>query len=273
MQPLLVQPTRQLALTIFTLLLSLLALTAQGQNAIIQGRVTTAAGQPVAGAGVGVKGTALGANTDAEGTFRLDNLAAGTYSLHVRLVGFGAQERRVKLAAGETSTQNFVLTESTEQLSEVVVEGSKTNKFARRESNFVSKMPLQNLENPQVYATVSKELLTEQLVFSVDDAMRNAPGIQRMWESTGRSGDGGSFYNTRGFIVQSQLRNGLAGNVSSAIDAVNLEKLEVIKGPSATLFGSALTSYGGLVNRVTKRPTTRWAVKSGWQLEAMACTA
>ncbi|RYF46526.1 MAG: TonB-dependent siderophore receptor, partial [Cytophagaceae bacterium] len=104
------------------------------------------------------------------------------------------------------------------------------------------------------YNTIGKELLTEQLIFTVDDAVRNAPGIQKMWNATGRAGDGGAFYNTRGFYVQSQLRNGLAGNVTSTIDAANLEKLEVIKGPSATLFGSALTSYGGLVNRVTKKP-------------------
>ncbi|PJJ48789.1 iron complex outermembrane receptor protein [Hymenobacter chitinivorans DSM 11115] len=246
--------SRQLALTIFTLLLSLLTLTVQGQNATIQGRVTTPAGQPVVGAGVGVKGTALGANTDAEGNFQIANLAAGQYSLSVRLVGFDTQERRVKLAAGETSTQNFVLTESTEQLSEVVVEGQGTNKFVRRESEYVGKMPLKNLENPQVYSSIGKELLSEQLVFSVDDAVRNAPGLQRMWDATGRAGDGGGFYNSRGYILQSRLRNGIVGSVTSDIDAVNLERLEVIKGPSATLFGSALTSYGGLMNRVTKKP-------------------
>jgi iron complex outermembrane recepter protein len=58
----------------------------------------------------------------------------------------------------------------------------------------------------------------------------------------------------RGFIVQSTLRNGIAGNVAALTDAANLEKLEVIKGPSATLFGNVLTSYGGLMNRVTKKP-------------------
>jgi iron complex outermembrane receptor protein len=58
-------------------------------------------------------------------------------------------------------------------------------------------MPFSNLENPQVYATVGKELLTEQLVFSVDDATRNVSGLQKMWEPTGRGGDGGSFYASR----------------------------------------------------------------------------
>jgi iron complex outermembrane receptor protein len=134
------------------------------------------------------------------------------------------------------------------------VRGSRANRFNRSGSVDVAKMPLKNLENPQVYATVGKELLTEQLVFTVDDTTRNVPGLQQMWEPTGRAGDGGSFYASRGFVVASQLRNGVAGTVTSTIDAANLEKLEVIKGPSATLFGSALTSYGGLLNRVTKRP-------------------
>ncbi|SNC77486.1 iron complex outermembrane recepter protein [Hymenobacter gelipurpurascens] len=235
------------------ILLSAVSFTAQAQRGAIQGRVTTADGQPAASVSVGIQGSSRGADTDANGNYRIGGLAAGTYSLGVRLIGFGAQERDVIVTAGQTTTQDFQLSESQQQLKEVVVEGSRTNKFARKQSEYVSKMPLQNLENPQVYATVGKELLAEQLVFTADDATRNAPGLQRMWEATGRAGDGGSYYNSRGFILQSQLRNGIAGNVSSSTDAVNLEKLEVIKGPSATLFGSALTSYGGLINRVTKK--------------------
>jgi iron complex outermembrane receptor protein len=75
-----------------------------------------------------------------------------------------------------------------------------------------------------------------------------------MWEATGRGGDGGAYYASRGFVVQSALRNGIAGNVTSSIDASNIDRIEIIKGPSATLFGSSLTSYGGLINRVTKKP-------------------
>ncbi|HEY4208238.1 MAG TPA: TonB-dependent receptor [Puia sp.] len=139
------------------------------------------------------------------------------------------------------------------QLPTVVVTGS-INKFVRDSSEYVAKMPLRNLENPQVYTTITKDLLADQLLFSVEDALRNAPGLQKMWDATGRSGDGGGYYNARGFILQSQLRNGIAGNITSKIDAANLERIEVIKGPSATLFGSTLTSYGGLINRVTKKP-------------------
>jgi iron complex outermembrane receptor protein len=139
------------------------------------------------------------------------------------------------------------------QLQQVVVTGG-INKFARDSSDYVARMPLKNMENPQVYSTITRDLLNDQLVFSVDDGLRNATGLQKMWDATGRSGDGGGYYSARGFILQSQLRNGVAGNVTSRIDAASLERMEVIKGPSATLFGSTLTSYGGLINRVTKKP-------------------
>ncbi|RYY21525.1 MAG: TonB-dependent receptor, partial [Sphingobacteriaceae bacterium] len=141
-----------------------------------------------------------------------------------------------------------------EQLKEVNINASKTNKFIIKQSETVGKMPLTQLENPQVYTTVSKDLMTEQLVFTADDAIRNAPGIQTMWQATSRSGDGGSYFNSRGFVVQSKFRNGISGIVTSANDASNIEKVEVIKGPSATLFGSAFSTYGGLINRTTKKP-------------------
>src|SRR5690606_26998127 len=134
---------------------------------------------------------------------------------------------------------------SGKQLQEVVVTSGP--RITRSASNYAAKMPLKNLENAQVYSSVTRELLHEQMIFSVDDAVNNVPGIQKLWEATARSGDGGAYYSSRGFILQSQLRNGVAGNVTTRVDAANIESIEVLKGPSATLFGSTLTSYGGLI--------------------------
>lgn len=50
------------------------------------------------------------------------------------------------------------------------------------------------------------------------------------------------------------LRNGVGSFTYATVDPANLERIEVIKGPSATLFGSTLSSFGGLFNRVTKKP-------------------
>ncbi|MBH8570062.1 TonB-dependent receptor [Hymenobacter sp. BT584] len=224
------------------------------QTGTIAGRVMTTDGNAAESVSVGIQGQPLGGITDSEGRYRIGAVPAGTYTIVVSFVGLKPAQQQVTVVAGQRAMADFRLAESTAQLQEVVVQGTRTNKFNRSNSVDVAKMPLSNLENPQVYATVGKELLTEQLVFSVDEATRNVPGLQRMWEPTGRGGDGGSFYASRGFVVSSQLRNGVAGSVTSTVDAVNLEKLEAIKGPSATLYGSALTSYGGLLNRVTKKP-------------------
>lgn len=241
--------------SLFPLVVCAASATAQAQTTgTITGRVTNSNGGAVEAVSVGLEGQAKGAITDEQGRFRIRQVAPGQYTLVVSSVGLKTEQQTVTVAAGQAATANFMLAESAAELREVTVQGARTNKFNRPNSVDVAKMPLSNLENPQVYATVGKELLTEQLVFSVDDASRNVPGLQKMWEPTGRSGDGGSFYASRGFVVSSQLRNGVAGGVTSTIDAINLEKLEVIKGPSATLYGSALTSFGGLLNRVTKKP-------------------
>ena len=220
---------------------------------IVKGRVTTADGKPAGSVTVVIKGSKKAAVTEDDGTFIIHHVQAGNYDIEISQVGYETITQHIVVDENKITSVAIQLKLSSKELQEVVVTNSR-NKFSSTGSDYVSKMPLRNIENPQVYTSINKPLLTEQLVFTVDDAMRNAPGLQKMWDATGRSGDGGSYYNMRGFIVQSQLRNGIAGNVTNSIDAANLERIEVIKGPSATLFGSTLTSYGGLINRVTKKP-------------------
>ncbi|PSL43815.1 iron complex outermembrane receptor protein [Chitinophaga niastensis] len=219
----------------------------------IKGKVLTTDGKSATDVVVLLKETNETVITETDGSFVFDQLKPGNYHLEVTLMGYKTVVEQVLVVASKTNTIKLKLDVSSKALKEVVVTGNH-NKLIRTSSYDVAKMPLKNLENPQVYSTITKDLLQQQLVFSVDDAMKNAPGITKMWDATGRVGDGGSYFNSRGFIVQSQLRNGIAGNVSAQIDAANLERVEVIKGPSATLFGSTLTSYGGLINRVTKKP-------------------
>ncbi|RXM56706.1 TonB-dependent receptor plug domain-containing protein, partial [Chryseobacterium sp. CH1] len=47
---------------------------------------------------------------------------------------------------------------------------------------------------------------------------------------------------------------GVPATTNGEIDPADLERLEVIKGPSGTLYGGAVTSFGGLINAVTKKP-------------------
>ena len=223
------------------------------QFSTISGTVTTSDGKPAAYISVGLKGKGLGNVTNEKGIFEIQRVKPGSYTVRVSAVGIQNIEKPVLIAPGEHKTVDFVINQNSNQLNEVNI-NQGVNKYIAKKSEFISKMPLNNLENPQVYTTITKETMADQLVFSVDDAARNATGVQKMWESTSRGGDGGAYYASRGFIVQAKLRNGIAGNITGRNDAANLENVEFIKGPSATLFGSTLTSYGGLINRITKKP-------------------
>ncbi|GAA6767803.1 TonB-dependent receptor [Flavobacterium sp. CGRL1] len=111
-------------------------------------------------------------------------------------------------------------------------------------------MPLTNLENPQIYSVIQKELLLEQVAVDIKSAVQNSPGVVPISYPSG--GVGMIF---RGFSVGVNARNGME-TVSgrSSVDLGNVERIEIMKGPSGTLFGSTVSSFGGVVNLVTKKP-------------------
>lgn len=144
--------------------------------------------------------------------------------------------------------------DSTKVLRDVTIEATRENKYKKESSTTVSKMPLKDIENPQVYNSIPANLLKEQVVTNFNDAIKNATGVTRLWESTGRNGDGAEYYSMRGFSVQPTMVNGLPALSNTTIDPINIDNIEVVKGPSGTLFGSSIISYGGLINVVTKKP-------------------
>lgn len=235
------------------------------QNGAVIGKIVSSDNTPLESVTVTVNGTKFGTQTDSEGKFEIKNIKPGDYTLKIAFVGFTSKEVYFLIRENETtSVENTTLNNKNETLEEVVITGN-INRYTKSESNYVAKMPLKNLENAQVYSVVTKELMKDQLVVNQDEALKNIPGLYQLWASTGRVGDGGSYFSSRGFITQSLLRNGIAGKITNNVDASNLERLEAIKGPSATLFGSLLTSYGGLINRVTKKPYENFGGEISYQ--------
>jgi len=225
------------------------ALALEDKNAAISGRVVTSDGQPALGVSVYVQELQRGEITNASGEFNIKNVPAGEYHLDITMVGFEKIAETVTVKEGQVARIRIVLNENSQQLDEVIVTGGG-NRFAKKESDDVSKMALKNMENPQVYTVVSKELMKEQVVTDYNSAFKNVPGagISEI-RNQGRSSN-----ISRGFSTPQLVRNGVGSFTYSTIDPANLERVEVIKGPSATLFGSTLSSFGGLFNRVTKKP-------------------
>lgn len=237
------------------LTLFLLTNLALAQKATVFGTVVDNNQTPLLGVNVLIKNTLKGTQTNENGSFEIAKLDNGDYIFSLSYLGFKSKEISISILNNQNiKLDPIVLYEGNEILSEVIVKGERRNKFSRKKTAYVSKLPLKDIENTQVYSTITNELLQSQVVTSFDDALKNATGVENLWASTGRGGDGAGYYALRGFSVQPQLVNGLPGLTNGTINPANIERIEVLKGPSATLFGNAVSSYGGLINVVTKKP-------------------
>ncbi|QDH81335.1 TonB-dependent receptor [Echinicola soli] len=225
---------------------------AQDNGAAIFGKITNGKGQPIPFVNVHLKGLNKGSLTDERGEFSMKGLPHGNYQMTISHVSYGGKTIEINLAAGESLDMgNIVLYDNGSDLQEVVVADSKVNRFFDKSTDYVARMPLDNLENPQVYNVVTKELLQEQVVTDIDQSVRNATGVVPVVYPSG-----GFAATLRGFNTGINSRNGLETTTGrSSVDIANVERIEVLKGPSGTLFGSNVSSFGGVVNLVTKKPT------------------
>lgn len=237
-------------IVLLLLLVSFQGLQAQTTESAIRGTVKTQDGQAAESVTIRLKKSGQQTKTDSDGNFVLRAVAEGSQSLEVRLLGFLTKTVSVNINAGESVTlPTITLQQDSKALKEILITGS-INGFAKKKTDYVARMPLENLENPQVYNVVTKELLKEQVVVNYQEALRNAPGVL-----TSVYPAGGFAANLRGFISGVNHRNGMASvSNTKSLDPVNIERIEVIKGPSGTLYGSSAISFGGLINEVTKRP-------------------
>jgi len=240
--------TQRVVVLFTTLLLTFYFQASFGQSGAISGKVTTSDGNPAefSTVNLGVEQYTL---VDHEGNYAFTQLPSGEYTIEVSFVGLASKKKTVQLNDGDKITLDFELSASSNTLNEFMVVGDKYSITSRKESPYVARLPIKNLENPQVYSVVDIELINEQMALTLEESFRNVPGA-----APAKTGAGMPAFFSRGFQTSDNLRNGLATSLKTGIDLVMVERVETIKGPSSTLFGSSMVSFGGLVNYVTKKP-------------------
>lgn len=224
------------------------------QNERVNGKIMLSEKVPVKNALLRLVNTPYQAKTNSLGEYYFDNVPPGEYTLQVVLNDIELMREQIRIEKDVFEIPVIYPETENNVIEGITVYAFSRNKFLDRDSTSISKMPLKNIENPQMYTSINQQILKEQLVYDMSDALKNVPGIVKMQGSAGRAGDGSFYYNLRGFPTRVSMVDGVPATTNSEIDPADIERIDVIKGPSGTLYGGAVNSFGGLINVVTKKP-------------------
>ena len=215
---------------------------AQTPKQTLSGQVVSE-GEAVGFALVGLKGTTHGVTADAKGNFTLKDVSTGTYELVVSAIGYQNYKKTVGVGAAKVWLQ-VELKKSSQQLQEVVVSGTMKETYT--------------MQSPIHVEVYTPKLFQKNPTPSIFEAMQMVNGVQPQLNcSVCNTGDihiNGmegpyTMVTIDGMPIVSSLGSvyGLSGIPNSMI-----QRVEVVKGPASTLYGSE--AVGGLINIITKNP-------------------
>ncbi|MEH0154726.1 TonB-dependent receptor [Limibacter armeniacum] len=238
---------KKLLSTLLLLCMTALAVMAQDKASLKGAIKDKLSGQPLIGATVMLNEINKGTVTNSSGMFQLAELPAGDYTLNVSFVGFETISQKVSLKAGEVKTLDFGLSESALMSDEVVISGTrKAEKIT---------------ETPATIEVIGAEQLAELPSFNPGELLARQKGVDYF-----RAGVVGTGINVRGFNSNFNAKNlqvtdgrfssliatGLPLGPLNTVVKEDIERMELVLGPNAALFGP--NAHNGLINTITKDP-------------------
>lgn len=224
-----------------------------GNSGSVAGRVVAASsGASVPGAFVLIDGPRLGAQTGADGRFRVDDLEPGSHTIQVRRVGFDADSSTVTVNAGEVARLDFALTRASTLIAGVTVIGTKSDLQEKR---------ARIGEVPGAVALIEPTQIRESRQANLKDVLRFTPGvyIQPRFGAADESqisvrGSGlRSNFHARGInllVNGMPYRNADGFTDFESLELLTTESIEVYKGGNALRYGGS--TLGGAINLNTK---------------------
>jgi iron complex outermembrane receptor protein len=149
----------------------------------------------------------------------------------------------------------YSLNPDTEEDEELIVTGTGQRGYQLPNASVATGTDAAILETPFSVQVVSPEVLRDQQVIRLEDALTNISGVS----SSGNNGGREAAFSIRGFGNQFSssvptLRDGyrLYGNFQGISELANVDRVEVLKGPASILYGEI--EPGGIINLVSKKP-------------------
>jgi iron complex outermembrane receptor protein len=128
----------------------------------------------------------------------------------------------------------------------ITIKGRAAQFYFVDEATMATKTPTSFMDLPQSVQVLSNELMLDQAVRQTTDLYRSISGVTQFSYSG---------INARGFRQDQVRYDGVQGDPYSGFSIpqlFNIERVEVLKGPTGMLYGAG--QPGGLLNYVTKKP-------------------
>lgn len=219
------------------------------ENGIVEGKIISSDGFPLSGISIKLGKDSEINKTNTNGEFSFFHFPTGTHVITLEGEGLKKQSKEIKVFANETTYVAFKLIENIKSLREVVI--VIQNSPNKKRETVLSGLDIKPLDLPQSVQIVSNAILSQQQTIRLSDVVKNINGV---YVGSARGGAQESFWS-RGYdmTANNMFKNGFRFNGGSMPEIASLEKVEVLKGGSALLFGNV--APGGILNMVTKSPT------------------
>lgn len=224
--------------------------TVVGQHRYAAQVVDDHSGEPLVGVNVVVEGTSIGAATDADGHIAISGIPEGEQVILFSFVGFESVRMRVVFPRQDPEAVDLVrLEEAHEDMDEISVTATRSSRTIADE--------------PTRVEVIAGEEIDEKISMepsNISMLLNESPGIFIQQTSAVSGGASIRIQGLDGRYTQMlkdgfPLYGGFSGGLSILqVPPLDLQQVEVIKGPSSTLYGA--DAIAGLVNLVSKKPTS-----------------
>lgn len=244
----------------FCLTISALLNAQTPKNSGIGGRLLSTDKSPAVFVRVELKALHKMVFSDAEGKFTFQNLPDINDTLLVSSIQYKQYKLPVTICCGnKLQTGDIILAFDVAALEDIEIKGNIYSSYKNNYSFFGTKTQTKLKDIPQTISSVSKELVKDRMDYSLNDVIENIAGVNLFSDY--------QEYTIRGFRAENpRLINGLRTYNASLVPPMlaNIERVEVIKGPAAVLYGN--NDPGGLINMITKKPLPEkmYEVSAGW---------
>jgi iron complex outermembrane receptor protein len=217
----------------------------------LHGKVLTADGRPAPDITVQLKNAKRITITDNEGYFSFKKLPAVKDKLIISSVDSKEFSKDIEIEQGQSVDLGTVMLQyNITALQNVEINGRVIHSYKSDYSFFGTKTETPLKDIPQSISAITKEIIQDKMEFTLKEAVDAVAGVRQY--------SGYDEYTIRGFRAENARDiNGLRGYNTTYTSSmlVNVERIEVIKGPTATLFGNC--DPGGTINLVTKKPLAK----------------